>query len=284
MDDVSATVQFAIVTLIVLPLVPDRTFGPPPFDALNPYRIWWMVVLISGLDFVSWILVKSVGREHGIGLTGLLGGLVSSTATTLTFTKRSRQEPAHSASFALAILLASLVMLVRVAIVLAVVSLPILRSTWPALAAMGLASVAVLVWVWRRSRASSGKKASAELAEDSNPFALSKALRFALLFAVVSVLARGAEVWLGDTGLYLAGGLGGLTDVDAITLSMSELASRDAERVSAAGRAVVLAIVSNTLVKGGIAAAAGSKPLATLILPSVVVVAAVGAVVAFTVG
>lgn len=284
MQDVSATVQFAIVTLIVLPLVPNQSFGPPPFDALNPYRIWLMVVLISGLDFASWILVKSIGREHGIGLTGLLGGLVSSTATTLTFTKRSRQEPEQSASFAVAILLASLVMLGRVAVVLAVVSMTLLRVTWPAIVAMMVASLVVLVWVWRRSRAAEGEKGSAELKAEANPFELSKAVRFALLFAVVSLAARAAEVWLGDSGLYLAGALGGLTDVDAITLSMSELTSRDTERTVAAGRAVVLALVANTLVKGGISAAAGSREIAKIILPAVLIVSAVGLAVAFLVG
>ncbi len=284
MEDVSATVQFAIVTLIVLPLVPNETFGPPPFDALNPYRIWLMVVLISGIDFASWILVKSIGRKHGIGLTGLLGGLVSSTATTLTFTKRSRQEPDQSASFAVAILLASLVMLGRVAVVLSVVSVALLRVTWPALLAMMVASAVVLFWVWRRSRSHDAGGGSAEVKAEANPFELSKAVRFALLFAVVSLAARAAEYWLGDSGLYLAGALGGLTDVDAITLSMSELTSTDAERTTAAGRAVVLAIVANTLVKGGISASAGSRQIAAILLPATLIVSAVGAAVAFLVG
>ncbi|MBL8863062.1 MAG: MgtC/SapB family protein [Planctomycetes bacterium] len=281
-QDVSAALQFAIVTVIVLPLVPDRTFGPAPFDVLNPYRVWLMVVLISGIDFASWILVKVVGREHGIGLTGLLGGLVSSTATTLTMTKRSRQEPEKSRAFALGILCASLVMLVRVGVVLSVVGGALLRDVWPALAAMALANLAAVGLAFRAERRGGAAAAGrAELAAESNPFELSNAVRFALLFAVVSFVARGAEVWIGERGLYLAGALAGLTDVDAISLSMSELAQRVPDSARAAGRAVVLALVSNTLVKGAVASFAGAPALRHALLPAVLGIAAVGALVVF---
>jgi len=283
-EDVSATVQFAIVTLLILPLVPDRTFGPPPFDALNPYRIWLMVVLISGIDFASWILVKSLGAEHGISLTGLLGGLASSTATTLSFTKRSRQQPAHATEFALAILLASLVMLLRIAVVLTVAGRTILFAAWPALAALVVANAGAAFWIWRLTRRPGRHGAGrAEVGTETNPFQLAKALRFGLLFGAVSFLARGAELWLGSSGLYLAGAIAGLTDVDAITLSMSQLAAREPENLTIAGRAVILALVSNTLVKGAIAAVGGSRPLATLLVPATVAIAAVGAAVAFLV-
>jgi uncharacterized membrane protein (DUF4010 family) len=120
--DVAATLKFAIVTLIILPLVPDQTFGPPPFDVVNPYKIWWMVVLISGLNFASYILVKVVGAEHGIELTGLLGGLVSSTAVSLGFAQRSRSQPEQAPALALGILLSWTVMFFRVVLLVAVIS------------------------------------------------------------------------------------------------------------------------------------------------------------------
>lgn len=307
-EDVSATVQLAIVSLIVLPLVPDRTFGPPPFDALNPYRIWLMVVLISGIDFVSWILVKVVGKEHGIGLTGLLGGLVSSTATTLSFAKQSRGGTSRAPELALGILLASLVMLLRIVVVLAVAGRSILVATWPGIAALVAANALAAAWTWRLARRggddragereptsrAKGRAGSDDDAGDAdggerddraggNPFELSKAVRFALLFGVVSFLARGAELWLGSSGLYLAGAIAGLTDVDAITLSMSQLAGREPDHVTIAGRAVVLALVANTLVKGGITAIGGSRPLAKLVVPATLAIAAAGAAVAFVV-
>lgn len=275
--DISATLQFAIVTVIVLPLVPDKSYGPPPFDVLNPYRIWLMVALISALDFVSWILVKIVGREHGIGLTGLLGGLASSTAATLSFTKRSKQEPAQSAAFALGILIAWSVMLARIAVVIGVTSLAMLRAVGPTLGAMALVNLIAIGWMWRR-RQGDGR---AEVGESSNPFELKTAIRFGLLFGVVMFAARAAEVWLGERGLYLAAVIAGLTDVDAITLSMGQLAGRTPEMLGAAGRAVVLAIVANTLTKGGIASTAGSPELRRIVLPVALVLGAVGAGVAF---
>jgi uncharacterized membrane protein (DUF4010 family) len=276
-SDIIATLQFAIVTVVVLPLVPDKSYGPPPFDVLNPYRIWLMVALISAIDFASWLLVKFVGREHGIELTGLLGGLASSTATTLSFTKRSRAEPAQSSSFALAILIAWSVMVARVAVVVGVTSTALLRETAFTLAAIGAANLVAIGWLWRRKR----ERGRAEVMTGSNPFELRNAIRFGLLFGVVIFAARAAEVWLGEQGLYLAGVLAGLTDVDAVTLSMSQLAGREPEMLGPAGRAVALALVSNTLAKGGIAAAFGSPALRHVLLPIALGLGAVGAGVAF---
>ena len=101
-SDVEATLKFAIITVIILPLLPNQAYGPPSLEAINPYQIWLMVVLISGLNFVGYILVKVLGSEHGIGLTGILGGLVSSTAVTLGFAQRSRAEPKQSPALVLA--------------------------------------------------------------------------------------------------------------------------------------------------------------------------------------
>jgi uncharacterized membrane protein (DUF4010 family) len=257
--------------------VPDRSFGPPPFDVLNPYRIWLMVVLISAVDFASWLLIKVLGGQHGIGLTGLLGGLVSSTATTLAFTKRSRQQPELAQALALGILLAWLVMLARVAVLSAVVWRDLLGAAWPALLAMGTLNVAAVLWLHRGSRAS----ATAEVATGTNPFQLSNAVRFGLLFGVVLFAARAAEHWLGSQGVLIAGALAGLTDVDAITLSMGQLAQRDPGQVGLAADAVALAAVSNTLVKGGIAAGAGSIGLRRIVLPIALAIAVAGAALCF---
>jgi uncharacterized membrane protein (DUF4010 family) len=115
-NDVEATLKFCIVTLIILPLVPDVNYGPPPLDVMNPYKIWLMVVLISALNFASYLLVKIVGAEHGIGIAGLLGGLVSSTAVTLGFSQRSRQQGEDAPALAFGIMLAWTVMFFRVLI------------------------------------------------------------------------------------------------------------------------------------------------------------------------
>ena len=120
--DIEAVLKFSIITVIVLPLLPNQTYGPEPMNVLNPYKVWLMVVLISGLNFASYVLVKVLGQEHGIPVTGILGGLVSSTAVTLGFSQRSRHEPERSSSFALGILVAWTIMFFRVLIAVAVIN------------------------------------------------------------------------------------------------------------------------------------------------------------------
>jgi len=271
--DVEATLKFAIVTLIVLPIVPDQSFGPPPLDVINPHKIWLMVVLISGLNFASYLLVKVVGAEHGIGLTGLLGGLVSSTAVTLGFSQRSRQQPLQAPSLALGILVAWTVMFVRVPILIAVVAPALARSLVLGMAVLAAPGLAICALLWRRQRSA----ATATVSAGQNPFELGEAIRFGALFGVVTFASKAAEVYLGSSGLYLAGALAGLTDVDAIALSMANLVGGDPASLTVASRTVLIAVVSNTLLKGAIAAALGAPALRRAILPALVTILAAGA-------
>jgi uncharacterized membrane protein (DUF4010 family) len=256
--DVEATLQFAIVTLIILPLVPNENFGPPPLDVLNPWKIWLMVVLISGINFASYILVKVVGPEHGVGVTGLLGGLVSSTAVTLGFAQRSREQRAPAAEpLALGILVAWTVMFARVVVLVSAVERGLLPRVGIAMAALGIPSLAICAVLWRRQRAA-GK---ASVSAGSNPFALGMAIRFGLLFGAITFAAKAAQVYLGDAGLYLAGAIAGATDVDAIALSMAQLAHGDAAMADPAARTIVIAVASNTLFKAGLVAFLGAPAL-----------------------
>jgi uncharacterized membrane protein (DUF4010 family) len=270
---VEATLKFAIVTLIVLPHVPNETFGPPPLDVLNPHQVWLMVVLISAVNFISYILVKVVGPEHGFGLTGLLGGLVSSTAVSLGFAQRSRAQPEQSPALALGILLAWTVMFVRVVVIVAVVNLALAARLLPVMAGLALTSVSLCAWLWRRRASAAGK---ADVAAGENPFELWQAVRFGLAFGVVILAARAAEVYLGETGLYLAGAVAGLTDVDAISLSMANLVHGDGGRMAAATTTIVIAVVSNTLVKTGMAVALGAPLLKRLVGGAALALVAVG--------
>ena len=272
--DVEATLKFAIVSAIILPLVPDQNFGPPPLDVINPYKIWLMVVLISGLNFASHLLVKVVGAEHGIGLTGLLGGLVSSTAVTLGFSQRSRREPAQSLPLALGILVAWTVMFFRVVLLVAAVERSLAPRIGIALAAFGIPSLAICWLLWRRQR--SAERASVKAGE--NPFELGEAIRFGLLFGVITFVAKAAQVYLGDAGLYLAGAIAGATDVDAIALSMAQLAQADALNAEPAARTIVIAVASNTLFKAGLVAFLGAPVLRNVIVAAAVAIVAVAAV------
>jgi uncharacterized membrane protein (DUF4010 family) len=262
--DVEAALKFAIVTVIILPLVPNENFGPPPLNVLNPYKIWLMVVLISGLNFASYILVKVVGTEHGIGLTGLLGGLVSSTAVTLGFAQRSRQHPRQSPALALGILVAWTVMFVRVIVIVAIISRAAAIEIGVVMGGLALVSLAICAVLWRR-RATAVESASVSAGE--NPFELGQALQFGLLFGVVTFAAKAAQVYFGEAGLYLAGAVAGLTDVDAIALSMANLAASDPESLAPAATTIVIAAGANTLLKAGMAAFLGDAELRRLILP-----------------
>ena len=270
--DVEATLKFAIVSVIVLPLVPNQDFGPAPLDVINPYKIWLMVVLISGLNFASYLLVKMVGTEHGIGLTGLLGGLVSSTAVTLGFSQRSRQEPTQVPALALGILVAWTVMFFRVVVLVAAVHRGLALQTGIAMAAFGLPSLAICWLLWRRQRSAG----TATVSAGENPFELGEAIRLGLLFGVITFVAKAAQVYLGDAGLYLAGAIAGLTDVDAIALSMAQLASSDAASSEPAFRTIVIAVAANTLFKAGMVAFLGAAGLRRIILAAtgVILVAA----------
>ena len=272
--DVEATLTFAVISVIILPLLPNETFGPPPLDVINPYKIWLMVVLIAGLNFLGYLLVKVLGNEHGFLLTGVLGGLVSSTAVTLSFSQRSRQEPAMSSAFVLAIVVAWTIMFLRVVLMVGLVNRALATSLALALGFMAAAGLLVSLFLWRRSRTSETGMVSAGV----NPFELSEAIKFGLLFGVVTVVAKAAETYLGATGLYLAGAVAGLTDVDAISLSMANLATTSPEIIKIAQRTIVIAVISNTLVKACMAAFMGAPALRrTIVAVTLLFFAAAGA-------
>ena len=276
-EDLYATLKFAIISLIVLPVLPNQTYGPPPFDAFNPYNTWLMVVFISGISFLGYVLIKIVGSRRGIGLTGLLGGLVSSTAVTLSFSERSQDHPDLARPFALAITLAWTMMFGRIVIEIAVLNQALLSILWLPMGAGMLAGLVFCVFYYFGQRTDEGS--DMELA---NPFELGTAIKFGLLFAVILVVAKAAQFYFQEAGLYAAAAIAGLADVDAITLSMAELAgSQGGITTSTAARAVVLAVISNTIVKGGIALSVGSKTLRRALLPPFLVILTTSSVVAF---
>jgi len=279
-SDVEATLKFAIITLIVLPLVPNANYGPAGLEVINPYKTWLMVVLIAGLNFIGYILVKVLGREHGFGLTGLLGGLVSSTAVTLGFSQQSRKEPGLAPVLALAILLAWTVMYFRVVVEVSVVNHSLAAELAPGMLLMGAVSTGICLLLWRKGR----KGQKAEVESGHNPFELGDAIKFGLLFAVVMFAASAAQAYFGDTGLYVAGALAGLTDVDAIALSMANLAQQDPVNSGAAARTVVIAVISNTMVKCGMVIWLAAAPMRRKMIPITVALALAGAAAAFLVG
>jgi uncharacterized membrane protein (DUF4010 family) len=276
-EDLYATLKFAIISLIILPVLPNQTYGPPPFDAFNPYKTWLMVVFISGISFLGYVLIKIVGSRRGIGLTGLLGGLVSSTAVTLSFSERSQDHLDLACPFALAITLAWTVMFGRVLVEVAVLNQALLSMLWLPMAA-GMAAGLVFCGIYYfAQRTDEGSDV-----ELSNPFELGTAIKFGILYAVILIVAKAAQYYFQDAGVYVASAIAGLTDVDAITLSMAELSGTPGGiALPTAARAVVLAVIANTIVKGGIALGVGSTTLRRALVPPFVVMLIVSGVVAF---
>jgi uncharacterized membrane protein (DUF4010 family) len=251
-EDVYSTLKFLIVAVVVLPLLPDRTFGP--LDVLNPRQIGWMMTLITGLSFAGYAAIRLMGPERGLGLTGLVGGLVSSTAVTLAMSSRARQSPGFERPLALSVVLASSVMVLRVAVVVGVVSPGLLGTLWPPLAAMAAVGFGWSAWLARRRGAEPPRQAVAF----ENPVELRSALGFALLFAAVLLGSKALSTWLGAGGAYAAALVAGATDMDAIALSMARLVQGGLDaRVATA--AVFIAAASNTVVKAAMARIGGGK-------------------------
>lgn len=277
-EDIYATLQFAVITVIVLPVLPNRDFGPPPLDVLNPYEIWLMVVLISGISFLGYVMIKLVGPHRGISLTGLLGGIVSSTPVTLSFAQRSQEEESLGGSFALAIIVAWSMTFVRVLVEVATLNRALLGVLWPPLVAASAVGLAYGLYLYLSQR----PPEEAEEVAFSNPFELGAALKFGLLFAVVLLVSKAASLYAGDVGVYLSSFIAGLPDADAVTLSMAQLSGLERGLSLRTGaRAIVIGAMANTLAKGGIVVVTGSVQLRRAILPGVLLILAAGIGVAF---
>jgi len=219
-------------------------------------------VLISALNFTSYLVVKVVGAEHGIGLVGLLGGMVSSTAVTLGFARRSQQDPQASPALGMGILLAWTVMLLRVAGMVVLINWELGRRLALVLGLLSVVNLGACYWLWRMTK----QRTRGEVKSGNNPFELTEAVQFGLLFGVVVVVARVAQVYFGETGLYVASALAGLTDVDAITLAMADQARIDPASLTVSARAIVIAVLANTLTKGAMAIGIGAPALRRVML------------------
>lgn len=255
-EDIRSTLQFVAVTGVVLPLVPDKGYGP--YEAINPYSLWLMVVLISGLGFVGYILMRVLGPRAGVALAGLVGGLASSTATTLAFSRESKVYPEFSAGFALAIIMACTIMLGRVIILLGFIHPEFITHIWLPFAIIALPGLLYALWL---GLSGCQTEKDTDLPELKNPLGLSIAIKFALLYGIISFLvAVLSESNLTD-GLLALSFLSGLTDMDAIALSITNHLKDGTVAATLATQAVILAAVANTVLKGGLAFGLGSRQL-----------------------
>jgi uncharacterized membrane protein (DUF4010 family) len=280
-QDIWAGLEFAIVWVVILPVLPNRTYDP--FNAVNPRQVWVMVVLVAGLNLAGYVLSKVLSVQGSIRLMGVVGGLVSSTATTFGFARRSssEEEQGQHQAFALAIAIASTGMFIRTLILIAILNYSLsLALLPPLLLGAGVLGLADLV-MWRRTNDKKEKKSkNIQQGESSSPFALRPALQFGVLFAVVLFVAAAAQALLGDIGVYLSSAVGGVAGLDAIALTVAKL-SGSAISQSTAVRSVALGTASNMVFKGIVASVLGQGAVKRHILPLFIAAAVVCTAAAF---
>ncbi len=257
--DVEAIILFGLITVVVLPILPNRDLGPGGF--INPRTAWLMVVFITAVSFSGYGLSKIMGDRIGIISTGILGGLASSTAVTLSFTRRCREQPGLAASYATAIALATTTLYPRILLIVWVWSPSMLRVLVVPFLLLFAAGVVGSSLLWRSPEGR--RNPSMKL---SNPLDIGFALQFGLLFALILALVRGAWELLGAGGVYVTGFLAGLEGLDAITLSVGRLVP-DTITGNVAVAALLLAVVANTIVKAVVARTGGPSELYRHLLP-----------------
>ena len=262
-----AALKLLVISVVILPLLPNEGYGP--WQALNPYRIWWMVVLITGISFVGYFAMKIVGKRRGILATGFFAGLASSTAVTVSFSRIARGGGGGAENvLAAGILVAGATMFPRVLVVSSIFSWPLATALlWPLLAMTVINYLAAALF-WRWSRRSSND----EDISLNNPFELRPALIFAALLAGLMLLSRALAETYGDTGIYLLATASGLADVDAITLSLADIGGKDIT-IATAALAVLIAAFVNALVKAALALGIGGTRLGIRVgVPTLLVV------------
>jgi uncharacterized membrane protein (DUF4010 family) len=248
-DDVFAGLRLLIATFIALPLLPDKPIDP--WGAINPYQLWLLVILISGLSLVGYALTRWLGPGRGTLVTGLAGGLVSSTAVTLSFAKEARNCPQQTTVLACGILIAWTVMFARVIVLVAVVNRPLLGAVLVPFLAMGIVTGGFAAIPYFRNGMTERKTPAQGDLKVTNPFSLTEAAKFAAFFAVVLIAVKIVQENFPPDGVYAVAAVAGLTDVDAITLSMAQSAKSGGVQIAVT--AIVIAALVNTLVKCGIA-------------------------------
>ena len=268
-----AGLQLLAISVVLLPVLPDRAFGP--VGGINPYEIWWMVVLIAGLSFLGYVAVRVAGTAHGVMLTGLIGGFASSTVIALNMSRLARREPAAGRERLLAAGAAAALatmfprVLVIVAAIAPVTAVPLAAALVPAC----LAVLAAVAWRWRRAAQVSDTGALLP----RKPFELRTALEFALILTVIILAIEGARRGLGDTGLYGMALLAGLFDVDAISLSFAQMTADGRTAADVAVLATALGVLANMLAKPVLLILVGAPRMALHMLVPLALATAAGA-------
>lgn len=287
-NEVFASLKFAIISLVILPFLPNQNYGPldipllreilesqslislnflAQLNVFNPFTIWFMVILISGIAYVGYILMKTLGADKGILITGFLGGLMSSTALTSSFAIESKRMKYLSNPLSVGIIIASATMFIRVLVEVTIFNSNLLYGLISPLILMFIVGYIVAYHIFKKEKLNHVKKMKLE-----SPFSLGPALKFAIFFVFVVFMTKAFSLNFGDKGIYLLAFLSGIADVDAITISLATLALSGEISQSSAVIGIFLASISNTIFKGGIAYYLGSKKLSRNVMISFMVI------------
>ena len=249
--ELKATVRFLVISLVILPILPNENYGP--YEAFNPRNTWLLVVMISALSFIGYFAIRYLGAALGCIATGLFGGMVSSTATTVTFSKMAAEQPKQGRMLATGVVIANAVMAARILVVTALLAPTLALAMALPMGLFILTALVLVVVMWRTGENS---KMSGETLGVDNPFRLAHAIKFAVLLTVISLAEKFLSDHFGTSGLLVLAAIAGLADVDAITISVSRDAGAGADLVPLVA-AILIAAGSNTVVKGAIVARAG---------------------------
>ncbi|CAM4185802.1 MgtC/SapB family protein [Vibrio agarivorans] len=258
--ELDAALRLLLISIVLLPLLPNQTYGP--WGALNPYEIWWMVVLIASISFVGYFAIKIGGTKRGILFTSVFAGLSSSTALTLQFSHLSREQPQMSPLLASGILLSCGTMFPRLLVVLSVINPQLI----PRLSLIVLTMMIMLYlpawWIWRTCKDDTVEPTN----KQSNPLALQSALFFGVVLAMIMLLSHALSEWFGSAGILILSAVSGMTDVDAISLTLGRQSTLSLD-MDIAVFGILIAASVNTLVKMGLVIAIGDKTLGYRIAP-----------------
>lgn len=258
--ELEATLKLLLISVVLLPILPDRSFGP--WAALNPYLIWWMVVLIAGISYLGYFAIKIVGNRHGPVLTGVFGGLVSSSAVTLNLSRLSKNYPDTINALAAGILTACGTMFVRTLLLASIINAALFLKLFPAFAVMGLITYLMAYLLWKNTgetENSQGNRSNRDIPLE-NPFQLGMAIKFSAFLVSILLLSKLLQAYFGNLGAYVLAAASGLADVDPITLSMAQ-ASKEGLALEVAAQAILIAVTVNSVVKSIMALAVGTKAL-----------------------
>lgn len=272
--DLNAAILFLMMSLVILPILPDATVDP--YGLVNLYRIWLMVVLVAGISFFGYVVMHLMGTSHGLSLAGLLGGIVSSTAVTLSFARHSVTMPSVSKNFAVGICLASTVMLIRVIVEVWIVNPSLVLRLVPAVF-LGLVAGGVVLGMMMKDL--DRQNLQQELIF-KNPFDLKEALLMGIIFGVILALIELSDRYVGDSGVYIVSMISGVSDIDAIILSLSSMAKNGLHPTTAV-YGMVIAVVVNTIVKSAIIFGVGDRQTFRLVTIFHTICVGVFALVAF---